>query len=129
LSGASDGPPDLISIRANIEVRDVAASIAFYRRVLGLEPVTTMGDPPTFAILASGDASMALAEAVMPAVAAIVACYIEVGDVEAAFERCTATGATVTMPLTTHPWQMRDFVFRDPDGHQVAVGQRMALTS
>jgi predicted enzyme related to lactoylglutathione lyase len=125
LSDASDVLPDLVDIRANIEVRDVAASIGFYRRVLGLEPVTTMGDPPTFAILASGGASMALAEAAAPAVAAIVACYVEVGDVEAAFGRCTATGTMVTMPLTTHPWQMRDFVFRDPDGHQVAVGQRM----
>ena len=34
-------------------------------------------------------------------------------------------GAEVTMGLTTHPWLMRDFVIRDPDGHQVAIGQRL----
>jgi catechol 2,3-dioxygenase-like lactoylglutathione lyase family enzyme len=28
------------------------------------------------------------------------------------------------MPLTTHPWPMRDFVFRDPDGHLIAVGEQ-----
>jgi catechol 2,3-dioxygenase-like lactoylglutathione lyase family enzyme len=116
---------DIVGIRAAIEVRDVAASIAFYRRALGLEPVTTMGEPPTFAILAGGGGSLAMAEAEHPAVAAIAAVYVEVADVEAAFARCTDAGFTVTTPLTTHPWQMRDFVIRDRDGHQIAVGQRV----
>jgi predicted enzyme related to lactoylglutathione lyase len=115
----------LVGIRANLEVRDVPSSVAFYDRVLGLQPETTMGDPPTFAILASGDAAMALAASATPSVAGIAACYVEVVDVEAAHQRALAAGATVTMPLTTHPWQMRDFVFRDPDGHQIAVGQRV----
>jgi hypothetical protein len=30
------------------------------------------------------------------------------------------------MPLTTHPWPKRDFVIRDPDGHQIAIGQDVA---
>jgi uncharacterized glyoxalase superfamily protein PhnB len=84
-----------------------------------------MGEPPTFAILAGGGGTLAVAQADSPAVAAIAAVYVEVGDVEVAFTRCADATVTVTMPITTHPWQMRDFVIRDPDGHQIAVGQRV----
>jgi predicted enzyme related to lactoylglutathione lyase len=115
----------IFGVRANLEVRDVAASIDFYGTTLGLQPRTTMGDPPTFALLANGGGSLGLAVSTSPAVAAIAACYVEVPDAEAALARCTAAGATITAPLTTHPWRMRDFVLRDPDGHQVAVGEQL----
>lgn len=115
----------LLGIRANLEVGDVERSIAFYGRVLGLEAVVTMGEPVTFAILAADGASMVVAHAAQPAVATIAACYVDVGDVEAAYARGRGAGAEITAEPTTHPWGMRDFVFRDPDGHQIAVGQRV----
>jgi predicted enzyme related to lactoylglutathione lyase len=116
----------LVRIRPNLEVRDVGDSMSFYRRVLGLEAVVTMGEPTTFAILAAEDASLAIAQADQPAVAAIAACYVDVADVDAAHARARDAGAAITAEPTTHPWGMRDFVFRDPDGHQIAVGQRVA---
>ncbi|HEX3540023.1 MAG TPA: VOC family protein [Acidimicrobiales bacterium] len=112
----------VVGIRANLEVRDVAASMDFYRRTLGMEAVTTMGTPPTFAIVVAGSASLGLVEAEAPAVAGVVAVYVDVTDVAAALARCQQAGAEITMELTTHPWGMRDFVMRDPDGHQVAIG-------
>lgn len=123
----------VVGIRANLEVRDVPASIEFYRRALALEPVTTIGEPPSFAILEAGSssggaASLGICEAANPAVAGIVACYVDVTDVDEAFRRCRDAGAEVTMELTTHPWLMRDFVIRDPDGHQVAIGQRLTAS-
>lgn len=117
---------DLLSIRANLEVDNVPASIDFYRRVFGMEPVVTMGEPPTFAILAGGATSLGICAAAAPAVAGIAAVYVDVADVEAAHARCQVEGVELTAPLTTHPWGMRDFVVRDPDGHQLAVGQRVA---
>ena len=116
----------IVTTRTNLEVRDVAASIDFYRRTLGFEATTTMGDPPTFALLANAGGALGLAYAERPAVAAIVTCYIDVADVEAAYERCVGAGATITMELTTHPWPMRDFVLQDPDGHLIGVGERLA---
>ncbi|MFI5042812.1 MAG: VOC family protein, partial [Acidimicrobiales bacterium] len=101
----------IVKTRTNFEVRDVAASIEFYGEALGLLAVTTMGDPPTFALLANAGGSLGLAHSTQPAVASIAACYVEVADLDAAFARCTAAGATITMPVTTHPWPMRDFVF------------------
>ncbi len=115
----------IFNMRCNLEVRDVAASIGFYANALGLQPRTTMGEPPTFALLANGGGSLGLAASEAPAVAKIVACYVEVPDVEAAFEQCTAAGATIVTPLTTRPWRMRDFVFQDLDGHQIAVGEQL----
>ncbi|HSO96539.1 MAG TPA: VOC family protein [Acidimicrobiia bacterium] len=115
----------LLGIRANLEVREVPRSVAFFERTLGLRPVVTMGEPVTFAILAADDASLALAATAEPAVAAIAACYVDVSDVTAAYERCRDAGAEITAEVTTHPWGMRDFVLRDPDGHQIAVGQRV----
>src|SRR5579862_1557337 len=114
----------IVKTRTNLEVQDVAASMAFYDAALGLRPQATMCDPPTFALLVNAGGSLGLAHSPSPAVASIVTCYIDVADVEGAFERCTAAGATITAPLTTHPWQMRDFVFRDPDGHLIAVGEQ-----
>ena len=112
----------VVGIRANLEVRDVPASLDFYGRTLGMEAVTTMGEPPTFAIVVAGSASLGLVQAETPAVAGIVAVYVDVTDVAAAWARCQAAGAEVTMELATHPWGMRDFVIRDPDGHQIAIG-------
>jgi predicted enzyme related to lactoylglutathione lyase len=115
----------IFNMRCNLEVTDVAASIGFYAKALGLQPRTTMGEPPTFALLANGGGSLGLAASEAPAVAKIVACYVEVPDVEAAFEQCTAAGATVVTPPTTRPWRMRDFVFQDLDGHQIGVGEQL----
>ena len=35
-------------------------------------------------------------------------------------------GADITNPLTTQPWGNRDFVIADPNGHQIAIGERMS---
>jgi predicted enzyme related to lactoylglutathione lyase len=122
--GSLDG--GIVKTRTNLEVRDVAASVEFYGQVLGLRALTTMGDPPTFALLTNAGGSLGLAHDAEPAVASIVTCYVEVADLDAAFERCTAAGATITAPLTTHPWPIRDFVFADLDGHLIGVGEQLA---
>ena len=116
----------IVDTRTNLEVRDVAASIEFYAKVLGLRPTTTMGDPPTFALLTNAGGSLGLARSDEPSVASTVICYVNVVDVVAAFERCAGAGTTITTPLTTHPWPVRDFVFEDPDGHLIAVGELLA---
>ena len=116
----------IVRTRTNLEVRDVAVSIDFYDRTLGLAPQATLDDPPTFALLANAGGTLGLSRSERPAVASIVTCYVEVADLDAAFERTTAAGATIRAPLTTHPWPARDFVLEDPDGHLIGVGERLA---
>jgi uncharacterized glyoxalase superfamily protein PhnB len=40
-------------------------------------------------------------------------------------DRAVAAGLEVTNELTTHPYGQRDFVVRGPDGHLIAVGERV----
>ena len=39
---------------------------------------------------------------------------------------CQRHGVTVVMPLTDHPWGLRDFVIEIPGGHRLALGERVS---
>ncbi|MEP6654381.1 MAG: VOC family protein [Myxococcales bacterium] len=108
-------------LQAALGVRDVARSVAFYERHLGFEVLSTMGDD--FALLGRDYVTLALVLAPMPAVAAFAGCYLYVSDVEAIHGACLRDNLTITSALTAHPWGTRDFVIRDPDGHQIALGE------
>lgn len=108
-------------LQVALGVRDIGRSVAFYRRHLGFEVLSAMGDD--FALLGRNQVTLALVLAETPAVAGFASCYLYVSDVEAAHRACRDEGVTITSPLTTHPWGNRDFVLRDPDGHQIALGE------
>ena len=110
-------------VQVALGVRDVGRSVAFYGRHLGFKALSTMGDE--FALLGRDDVTLALVLAPTPAVAAFASCYVYVSDVDALHSACVRDNVTITSPLTTHPWGTRDFVIRDPDGHQIALGQSM----
>jgi len=109
--------------RTNIGVRDVPASIEFYRRALGFEVAVTMGEPPTFAMIGADGVGLGLGQSDHPAVTDFVCSYFNVDEVEALHQRCVAAGATIIAPLTRQPWGNYDFVIADPDGHQLAFGE------
>lgn len=109
--------------RCTLGVRDVSRSMAFYRDALGFEARTTMGDPPTFALLARDDVGLGLFHVDAPAPVDFACCYIDVEGVEAAHARCVDAGAAVVNPLTRHPWGNYDFVVQDPDGHRITIGE------
>jgi catechol 2,3-dioxygenase-like lactoylglutathione lyase family enzyme len=108
-------------LQVALGVRDVARSIAFYRRHLGFEVLSTMGDD--FALLGRDSVTVALVLTPTPAVAAFAGCYVYVSEVESLHDACVREGVPITSALTTHPWGNRDFVIRDPDGHQIAIGE------
>jgi predicted enzyme related to lactoylglutathione lyase len=119
----------VLSSRPSLEVRDVTASVQAYAAALGLKAAVTMGEPPTFAILESdGLPVVALAASTAPAVAEIAVMYLEVDDVDRAHAKANGSGATEVGAIVDHPWGLRDFTFRDPDGHLIAVGQRVEAT-
>ncbi|MBM4410580.1 MAG: glyoxalase [Chloroflexi bacterium] len=113
----------MISIRPNFHVGDLARAVAFYRRTLGFE-VRTEAPEYGLAILGSENVELALLEGTSGSPASA---YLEVTDVDAAFEACRADAeAEITAPLTTEPWGLRDFGMRDPWGNALGVGQRVA---
>ncbi len=109
-----------LNARPNFHVRDIEATVAFYREHLGFEVVAKMGDPPDFALINNGGAEIALgkSEEVQPS-----GCYVYVEGVRELHGRLTRAGLA-KLPLTQQPWGLLDFVIYDPDGHMIALGER-----
>jgi len=112
-----------LSSRATLGAKDVAASVKFYTETLGFEVETTMGDPPSFAILRIDDTGLGLVKTDSPTVESFACVYFTVEGVEALHARCVAANAVITNSLTRHPWGNYDFVVQDPDGHMIALGE------
>ena len=113
--------PTFLSARPNLLVRDIAASAAFYRDILGFEVKAMMGEPPNFALLTREGAELALLQHENPTPSG---CYIYVTGVRLLRDHRVAAGARVTYPLRQEPWDLLNFVIADPDEHQIAMGER-----
>ena len=113
-------------------VTDVAASIAFYRRLLGLEVVVDLGwyaelgagGRVVLAFVASGHETVP-AEAVGPARGVLVS--FEVDDAGAVDALARDMGCAVRRPLTVEFGQ-RHVMVADPDGTIVDIIERIPLT-
>lgn len=108
-----------------LEIADMERSLAFYKDKLGFA-ADTWGEPPTFAIVQRGTASLALAVVPADAVKAsrrTWAAYIYVRDVDALYSELVQLGVTVPEPPETRVYNCRELVVDDPDGHILAFGQ------
>jgi catechol 2,3-dioxygenase-like lactoylglutathione lyase family enzyme len=107
-----------------LDCTDMERSVAFYKAKLGFS-ASVWGEPVSFAILQRGMVTMALAlvgydEA---AVSGNWAAYIYVADVDALYDELKALGVELPEPPANQPYNCRDFVVEDPDGHLIAFGQ------
>src|SRR5262245_42713123 len=75
-----DTPVFFQRLQVALGVRDVGRSVAFYRRHLAFEVLSTMGDD--CALLGRDNVTVALVLASTPAVASFAGCYLYVSDVE-----------------------------------------------
>jgi len=117
-----------VDVIPNLVVSDVGRSMAFYRDVLGFTVTQTVPEkaPFVFAWMQRGPVviflnDQAVAKKDMPAVGTrplggSLTIYISVKGIDA-LHASIATRATVTMPLTTMPYGMREFAVKDPDGY------------
>lgn len=109
----------LLAMRPGFTASDVPRLSRFYQRILGFQEVSSF---PGFALLRAGGAELAIRHEtrVRPTEA-----YLYVHGVDEALERCLAEEVVIVRPLSTHPWGLRDFVFQDPEGHLVGVGEHL----
>jgi catechol 2,3-dioxygenase-like lactoylglutathione lyase family enzyme len=105
-----------------LSCKNVAASIAFYTDKLGFA-ASAWGEPPTFAILQRGTASIALAQAEKPAVSRTWAAYVYVADADVLYRELFDHGVRIEHAPMTQSYNCRDFVVDDPDGHMICFGQ------
>jgi uncharacterized glyoxalase superfamily protein PhnB len=118
-------------LRAELFVRDVPRSAAFYRDVLGFE--TLREAPGGYTSIAREGAVLGLnAVDRMPAdhpvrpkpdapVGLGVELVVVVADVAALHARAAASGCREVSPLVAQPWGLTDFRVLDPDGYYIRI--------
>jgi catechol 2,3-dioxygenase-like lactoylglutathione lyase family enzyme len=112
-------------IAAQLPVADMARALAFYERELGMRPSFTNGDPVAFAILKRDAAELHLQRAAANAALVPGRAHLLVSDARALHDRLAAAGVVIVKALRDAPYGLRDFVFADPDGNHIDVGQRL----
>ena len=109
---------ELESFRPGFSATDVDGLVDFYCEAFGFRVISSWRG---FALLRGGGAELSIrfAEKPHPQEA-----YLYVRGIEGALNRVRLHGAEVLRPLSQQPWGLVDFVFRDPAGNLVGVGER-----
>jgi uncharacterized glyoxalase superfamily protein PhnB len=129
--------PQFKKLTPNLLVASVERSLAFYVETLGFARGMTVPDasPLVFAAVTSGDVEIFFNDAATavkeyPAFAgkpigATGTMFIELEGVDALHERIKSS-VTITMPLVTQFYGMREFAILDPDGYVITFAERVA---
>jgi uncharacterized glyoxalase superfamily protein PhnB len=120
----------------NLVVRNVEASLKFYREVLGLESGMTVPEqaPYVFASVSNGaveiffnDQKMVAAE--YPKLAATISAsltlYMEVDSLDDVLKRVQKAGATISIQPAEQFYGMKEFAFEDQDGYTITIAEKM----
>ena len=103
-----------------LSVPDVSATAAFYRGVLGF--TTDEGtETPDYSVVWRDNAAVHLAKGEHGPTG--VRIFFWVKDVDALYSEVTGRGATISVPIGTRPYHVRDFSIRDPNDVEVVFGQ------
>src|SRR6266513_1827429 len=124
--------PTLTAISPVLLVADIRRSVAYYTDRLGFEG-DLYGDPPDFATVTRDGETILLAFAPDPAklvphwqiVDKVWNVYIRVDDVDAIYAEVQERGAEIDYTIYDAPSGFREFGVQDPDGHDIALGQRI----
>jgi uncharacterized glyoxalase superfamily protein PhnB len=113
-------------------VRDIVASVEFWRERVGFETDMVHGDPPNFAMPTRDGVTVMLAEAPagsdppVPNWRVLDKCnqvYVWVDDANALYDELRGRGAPIDFSIYDTPWGTREFGIQDLDGHDIAFGQ------
>jgi uncharacterized glyoxalase superfamily protein PhnB len=126
----------LTKLTPNLVVRNVEASLKFYREVLSLEKAISVPEqsPYVFASVSNGAIEIFLNDqktvaAEYPKLAASIGAsltlYIETDDLQEVAGRVQKAGAKISMPVTDQFYGMREFAFEDVDGYTITIAQRI----
>ena len=110
-------------IAAMLPVSDMARACAFYEDVLGFKKVFENGNPVGFMILKRDDGELHLTLQPQHKAADFNVAHLLVNDAGALFLRCQQAGLRIVKGLKDKDYGLRAFVFEDPDGNRIDVGQ------
>jgi catechol 2,3-dioxygenase-like lactoylglutathione lyase family enzyme len=106
-------------------VRDIQAAHDFYSRVLGFRKVFENGNPVGFMILVRGKAEIHLSQKSDHKPSTVNVMHIVVNDASALYAICQAEGVRIIKGLVDKDYGQRAFVFADPDGNRIDIGENL----
>jgi catechol 2,3-dioxygenase-like lactoylglutathione lyase family enzyme len=105
-------------------VRDIQAAQDFYSRVLGFQKVFENGDPVGFMVMKKDRAEIHLSQKPDHKPSTVNIMHMFVSDVAALYAVCEAAGVRIIKSLADKDYGQRAFVFADPDGNRIDIGER-----
>ncbi len=110
-------------VAAMLPVKDIARAHDFYTKVLGFTKVFENGDPIGFMILKKDQAELHLTLQPNHKAAPFNVAHMMVDDVDALHTICQRHGLRIVKSIQDKDYGLRAFVFEDPDGNRIDVGQ------
>jgi len=110
-------------IAAMLPVKDIARACDFYTKALGFTKVFENGTPVGFMILKRDQAELHLTLQPNHKAAPFNVAHMMVDDVDALHTICQGHGLRIIKSLQDKDYGLRAFVFEDPDGNRIDVGQ------
>lgn len=107
-----------------IGVRNIEAACLFYSNVLGFSKVFENGNPVGFMVLKKDDAELHLSQQPEHRATTMNVIHLFVEDVAALYAVCQSAGVRIVKSLVHKDYGQDAFVFADPDGNRIDVGQR-----
>ncbi|GHE50005.1 hypothetical protein GCM10019059_06600 [Camelimonas fluminis] len=107
-----------------ISVRDIQAAHDFYSRVLGFQKVFENGNPVGFMVMKKDGAEIHLSQKPDHKASTVNVMHMLVSDVAALYAVCEAQGVRIIKGLADKDYGQRTFVFADPDGNRIDIGER-----
>ena len=108
-------------------VSDIAASLAYYRDVLGFEVTFEYGQPPSYACLCRDEVGLhLLAAAATKRLPGHGGLCVFVRDVDRIYGEVSGRGARLLNRPEDRDYGMRDFDVVDLDGNQLTFGKESA---
>ncbi len=110
-------------IAAILPVKDIDKALKFYTGVLGFTKVFENGTPTGFVILKSGDAELHLTLQPHHKTPHFNVAHVMVNCVDTVYNLCVSNKIRIIKRLENKEYGLRAFVFEDPDGNRIDVGQ------
>jgi catechol 2,3-dioxygenase-like lactoylglutathione lyase family enzyme len=106
-----------------LPVKDIERAFDFYSNILGFTKVFENGTPVGFMILKRDQAELHLTLQPNHKAAPFNVAHMMVHDVDALHAICQRHGLPIVKSLQNKDYGLRAFVFEDPDGNRIDVGQ------